>query len=571
MKDCWFFLKLFKPHRVWLVSGTLLSLLTTLASIILLTLSGWFISASAIAGLLVIDGNALTFNFMLPAAQIRALAITRTLGLYGERVVTHEATFRGLASIRGWFFQQLIPLVPGRLSLMRSGDLLSRMTADIDALDALYLRLLAPMTVALLGIIGVTVFLACYTPIISLTTGLILIVASIWVPWLFNRLGQEGAEQIIVLAANFRIRNIDMLQGLSELITNQAYGRFSNTLSQFSDLMINTQRLNNRLSAISSIITFLLSQVSVLITLILSTLLYAEQMLSGAEVALVIFCVMAAFELVTPLPLAMQMLGKTQKAAQRIRQVADMPPTTLNPLESAALPKQYDIGLDNVSFRYSEQHDWVLKNINLSIPQGSKIAIIGISGSGKTTLLHLLMRYYDPEIGQVLLNGQSLKHWHTDQLMTCFGVLSQRSQLFAASIRENLLIAKPEASDKELTTAIKAAGLEKFLSYLPEGLETWVGESGVKVSGGEARRIALARLYLKNAPILILDEPTEGLDSDTERDVFNALSVFANNKTVIMVTHREAGLGLVDVVYQMEQGGTLVPGSDSLASMKSFL
>ena len=267
MKDCWFFLKLFKPHSVWLVSGTLLSLLTTLASITLLTLSGWFISSSAIAGLLVLDGNALTFNFMLPAAQIRALAITRTLGRYGERVVTHEATFRVLASIRGWFFQQLIPLVPGRLSLMRSGDLLSRMTADIDALDALYLRLLAPMTVALLGIIGVTVFLACYTPIISLTTGLILIVASIWVPWLFNRLGQEGAEQIIVLAANFRIRNIDMLQGLSELITNQAYGRFSNTLSQFSDLMINTQRLNNRLSAISSIITFLLSQVSVLITL----------------------------------------------------------------------------------------------------------------------------------------------------------------------------------------------------------------------------------------------------------------------------------------------------------------
>ena len=554
MKDCWFFLKLFKPHSVWLVSGTLLSLLTTLASITLLTLSGWFISASAIAGLLVLDGNALTFNFMLPAAQIRALAITRTLGRYGERLVTHEATFRVLASIRGWFFQQLIPLVPGRLSLMRSGDLLSRMTADIDALDALYLRLLAPMTVALLGIIGVTVFLACYTPIISLTTGLILIVASVWVPWLFNRLGQEGAEQIIVLAANFRIRNIDMLQGLSELITNQAYGRFSNTLSQFSDLMINTQRLNNRLSAISSIITFLLSQVSVLITLILSTLLYAEQMLSGAEVALVIFCVMAAFELVTPLPLAMQMLGKTQKAAQRIRQVADMSPTTPNPLESASLPKQYDMALDNVSFRYSEQQDWVLKNITLSIPQGSKIAVVGISGSGKTTLLQLLMRYYDPEIGQVLLNGQSLKHWHTDQLMTCFGVLSQRSQLFAASIRENLLIAKPTASVKELAAAIKAAGLEKFLSYLPEGLDTWVGESGVKVSGGEARRIALARLYLKNAPILVLDEPTEGLDSDTERDVFNALSVFANNKTVIMVTHREAGLGLVDVIYRMENG-----------------
>ncbi len=489
---------------------------------------------------------------MLPAAQIRALAITRTLGRYGERIATHEATFRVLASMRSWFFQQLIPLVPGRLSLMRSGDLLSRITADIDALDALYLRLLVPAIVALLGIIAVTVFLSFYAPVISLTTGLILIVASVWVPWLFNRLGQEGAEQLIVLATNFRISNLDMLQGLSELITNQAYGRFSTYLSQFSDVMINTQRLNNRLSAISSTITFLLAQVSVLITLILSTFLYTEQVLSGAEVALVIFCVMAAFELVTPLPLAMQMLGKTQKAAQRIRQVADMPPTTLNPLEPFSLPNQYDIALENVSFRYSEQQDWVLKNINLSIPHGSKIAIVGISGSGKSTLLQLLMRYYDPEMGQVLLNGQSLKHWHTDQLMSCFGVLSQRSQLFAASIRENLLIAKPNASENELSAAIKAAGLEKFLSYLPDGIETWVGESGVKVSGGEARRIALARLYLKNAPLLIMDEPTEGLDSDTERDVFNALSVFAHNKTVIMVTHREAGLGLVDVVYRME-------------------
>jgi ATP-binding cassette subfamily C protein CydC len=141
-----------------------------------------------------------------------------------------------------------------------------------------------------------------------------------------------------------------------------------------------------------------------------------------------------------------------------------------------------------------------------------------------------------------------------DELMTCFGVLSQRSQLFAATIKENLLIAKPNASATELDVAIKAVGLENFIGYLPEGLDTWVGESGVKVSGGEARRIALARLYLKNAPILILDEPTEGLDSDTEREVFKALADFARDKTVVMVTHREAGLGLVDVVYSMERG-----------------
>ena len=554
MKDLWFFLKLFKPHRCWLLGGIILSLLTAFASIALLTLSGWFISSCAIAGLVVIDGNALAFNFMLPAAQIRALAITRTLGRYGERLVTHEATFRVLAGIRSWFFQQLIPLVPGRLSALRSGDLLSRMTADIDALDALYLRLLAPAVVATIGVTVVTVFLAFYAPVISLATGLMLLVAAVGVPWVFNRLGRTGAEQIVVLAANFRIRQVDLMQGFADLIANQAYGRFSHFLEQFSDLMLNTQRQNNRLSAISSAITFLLAQITVLLALVLAAILFQEGLLSGTDLALLVFCVLAAFELVTPLPVALQMMAKIQKAARRIRQVTEMSPTTQQHIQTVDLPERYDLQLTEVSFRYPDQQNWVLKNINLAIPQGSKIAIVGVSGSGKTTLLQLIMRYYDPDQGRVLLAEHNLKQLDADQLMTCFGVLSQRSQLFAASIKQNLLIAKPNALATELDAAIQAAGLEKFISYLPEGLDTWVGESGVKVSGGEARRIALARLYLKNAPILILDEPTEGLDSDTERDVFKALAIFARDKTVIMVTHREAGLGLVDVVYGMEQG-----------------
>ena len=321
MKDLWFFLKLFKPYSLWLVGGILLSLLTTFASIALLTLSGWFITASALAGFVAIDGNELAFNFMLPAAQIRALAIARTLGRYGERLVTHEATFRVLAGIRSWFFQQLIPLVPGRLSVMRSGDLLSRMTADIDALDALYLRLLVPALVAIIGITAVTVFLAFYAPFISMSTVLMLIIASVGMPWLFNYLGRTGAEAILVLAVNFRIRQVDMMQGFVDLLANQAYERYSHFLQHFSNLMINTQRQNNRLSAISSAITFLLAQLTILLAMVLAAILFKEGLLSGTDLVLVVFCVLAAFELVTPLPLALQMLAKTQKAARRIREV----------------------------------------------------------------------------------------------------------------------------------------------------------------------------------------------------------------------------------------------------------
>jgi ATP-binding cassette subfamily C protein CydC len=196
----------------------------------------------------------------------------------------------------------------------------------------------------------------------------------------------------------------------------------------------------------------------------------------------------------------------------------------------------------------------VLKNICLTIPQGTKLAIVGASGSGKTTLLQLLMRYFDPEYGEITLSRHNLTHFDSDELLVSFGMLSQRSQLFAATIKENLLIAKPKATMAELNVAINASGLDKLISYLPEGIDTWVGESGLKISGGEARRIALARLYLKNAPILILDEPTEGLDSETEQEIFSALAKFSLNKTLIMVTHKDSGLNIVDSIYRMDAG-----------------
>ena len=182
--------------------------------------------------------------------------------------------------------------------------------------------------------------------------------------------------------------------------------------------------------------------------MVLAALSFKEGLLSGSDLALVVFCVIAAFELVIPLPQAIQMLAKTQKAARRIRQVTEMMPTIYKPTEALALPSRYDLQLNDVSFRYPDQQDWALKNISLTIPQGSKIAIVGANGSGKTTLLHLLMRYYDPDEGGVLLAGQNIRQLDADKLMTCFGVLSQRSQLFAASIKENLLIAKPDASAK---------------------------------------------------------------------------------------------------------------------------
>ncbi|MDP3008989.1 MAG: thiol reductant ABC exporter subunit CydC [Methylococcales bacterium] len=549
MNDLTFFLRLFKPHRLWLAGGIVLALLTAFAAVALLTLSGWFISASAIAGL---GGDILLFNFMLPAAQIRALAISRTLGRYGERLVTHEATFRVLTEIRVWFFAQLIPLGLGRLSESRSGDLLTRMTADIDALDALYLRLLAPMVVAALGVTAVTVFLYHYDPFIGVSTGVLLIIAAVAIPWLFNKLGTDGAENVVTLAASLRLRQLEMLQGMTDLLANQAYPRFSEAFANNSERLIDTEADNNRLTALSSALTLLLSQLALLLALILVALGYQDGVLSGADIAIVVFCVLAAFELVQPLPQTIQMLGKTQAAAQRVRHLATLTPTIAITDSPHTLPEHYDLHFHEVSFGYSEQ--LVLKNLNLNLPHGAKIAIIGASGSGKTTLLHLLTRHYDPQHGDILLGNVAINQLNHDELLSRIGVLSQRSQLFAATIKDNLLIAKRDATQNELNAAVKFAGLTQFIGRLPDGINTWVGESGAKISGGEARRIALARLHLKNPPILLLDEPTEGLDADTERDVLTALASFAQHKTLVMVTHRPVDLELVDSVYRMEQG-----------------
>ncbi len=554
MKDLLFFLPLFKPYKHWLVGGLVLALLTSLASISLLTLAGWFITSSAIAGILAPDGVAIAFNFMQPAAEIRALAIIRTFGRYAERVVTHEATFRVMADCRCWFFAKLIPLVPGRLAMQRSSELLNGITQDVDALDALYLRLFSPLFIAVMGGGGVVIFIASYSVQISLLVFIMLLITAVLIPWIFNCIGRQGAANIVEQTAGFKVEQLEMLQGIADLCAFNAYTRYKNQIITVSAKMLETETENNRLSALSSSITLFLSQITVLISIIIGSILFQQGHISGAILAMLSFCVLVVFELVTPLAPSVQLLAKTQTAIKRIRRIIDLKPVIIEPDEPHSIPGRVDLNINDLSFRYSEKSDWILKQIDLNIPQGSKIAIVGNSGAGKTTLLQLLMRFYDPQQGAIEFAGIDYKRFTSDQLITQIAVLSQRSQLFSATVKENLLIARPTASESEINQAINLAGLNKFIKRLPEGIDTWVGENGAKVSAGEGRRIALARVYLKDAPILLLDEPTEGLDRETENEVLNALERIVKEKTLILVTHREAGLRLVDKSYEIIDG-----------------
>lgn len=554
MKDLYFFIRLFQAHWLWAVTGLLLALIVALSGLSLLTLSGWFITASALAGFMAPDGVAVSFNFMQPAAIIRALAILRTAGRYAERISTHELTFRVLADIRVWFFRQLIAQSQAQLAALRSGDMLSRMTADIDTLDALYLRLIAPAAVALFTLASTSILLFYFSAALSMAVLLIMLLSSIIAPWFFFRQSLQPAEKTLLVTAELRIKLIDMLQGLAELISYRALMQFQQQALVLSTEIIHRQKQSERLAALSLAVSSLLAQLAVLAVSVWGTVMVQTGKLSGTDLAIMFFLVLAAFELLAPLPQALLLLGKTRKAAQRIRALAERPAGTATACKRPKLAASNALQLEKVCFRYNNQSRWLLESITLTIPEGSKIAVIGPSGSGKTTLLQLLLRYEDAQAGYLSLAGRPYTSIPPEQLMTRFAVLSQRSHLFAASIRDNLMLGNPDASATDLWLAVKTAGLENYCRQLPEGLETWVGEDGVRVSGGEARRIALARVFLKNAPILLLDEPTEGLDSETEQEVIAALKVFAKDKTILLVTHRLTGLNLVDEVYSLEDG-----------------
>lgn len=544
------FVKLFRRHLWTLLLGGALGLLTLFSSIGLLTLSGWFITASGLAGL----GLIATFEIFRPGAGVRFFALTRTVGRYFERVVTHDATFRILAELRVWLFERMIPLAPGKVAQMRSGDVLNRVTADIDALDNLYLRVLAPSAIAVLLGAGFVAFLAIWSVPIALTVAAALVLAGVAVPLVTGRLGAATGKTIVERTEGLRVGSIDALQGLAEIAVFRAGDRAAARLRSDSDGLIAAQRRMARVSGLGSGLSLLIAQAAALATLIIGLHQLAAGQVSGAILAMMVLGVMAAFEVTAPLPLAFQYLGRTKAAARRLLDVARAEPTVVDPDRPRSLPAHSAVSLDGVTYRYRPDRAAALDDLSLTVREGEHVAVIGASGSGKSTLAMLILRLADPQQGRIRIGGMDIRDVSQAELHRRIGYLSQRSELFDATIADNLRIADPDADEPRLRAALAQAQLGEFVDALPDGLQTWVGEGGTRLSGGQARRLALARVILKDAPILLLDEPTEGLDAETETMVLQALRRFAEDRTVILITHREAGLAAMDRVVRLDAG-----------------
>lgn len=549
------YLALYKRHKWMLTLGVVLAILTLLASIGLLTLSGWFLSASAVAGF----AGLYSFNYMLPAAGVRGTAIARTAGRYFERLVSHDATFRVLQHLRIFTFSKLLPLSPAGLARFRQGDLLNRVVADVDTLDHLYLRVISPLVGAFVVIAVVTLGLCMLDVPLALTLGGIMLLTLLLLPPLFYRAGKATGEKLTHLRGDYRQQLTSWLQGQAELTIFGASRRYRARMESTELSWHEAQRRQSELTALSQALMLLIGGFAVIAMLWMAAGGVGGNTQPGALIALFVFCALAAFEALAPVTGAFQHLGQVIASAVRITQIVEQTPEVQFKEGHSVVPDSVAVQLTEVTFAYEGQTQNALDGINLTVQAGQHVAILGRTGCGKSTLLQLLTRAWDPRQGQILFNTTPLTDFNEQTLRKIVSVVPQRVHLFSATLRDNLLLASPTASDEALCAVLEKVGLHKLLE--DDGLNAWLGEGGRQLSGGELRRLAVARALLHDAPFMLLDEPTEGLDATTESQILDLLAQTMKNKTVLMVTHRLRGLANFDQIIVMDNGQIIEQGS----------
>ncbi|CAM3613219.1 cysteine/glutathione ABC transporter ATP-binding protein/permease CydC [Rahnella bruchi] len=548
------YLALYRRHWFRLSLGVILAIVTLLASIGLLTLSGWFLAASAVAGV----AGLYSFNYMLPAAGVRGAAIFRTAGRYAERLVSHDATFRVLAHLRVFTFTKIMPLSPGGIARFRQADLLNRLVADVDTLDHLYLRVISPLVSALVVILLVTYGLSFLDMKLALTLGAIMLALMLLLPVIFYSAGKPAGRELTALRSDYRLQLTSWLQGQSELVVFGAQSRFRQQLDDIERRWMLRQQQQAKLTGLSQAMVIAAAGLTVTLMLWLAAGGIGNIAQPGALMALFVFTPLAAFEALGPVAAAFQHLGQVIASAQRVSQIIDQPADVTFPAQGPAGGEHISLSLQNVDFTYPGQPLPVLKNITLDVRAGEHIALLGQTGCGKSTLLQLLTRGWDIRSGTLGINGQAIGNYDEATLRKMITVVSQRAHVFNTTLRENLRMAAPQSTDEQIANALKQVDLHVLLEN--EGLNAWLGEGGRQLSGGEQRRIGLARALLHDAPLWLLDEPTEGLDAETEQHILALLHKHCQNKTLLLVTHRLHGLETFDRICVMEEGQIVEQG-----------
>ena len=528
-------LLLWRWRAAWLLAGLAISLAALIAGVGLMTVSGATISAALLSG-------ALAAPLLL-----RWFGVARVLLRYSERLVTHGATFRALADMRVWFFRRLARTAAGGLGFRQAGDMLARLVGDVEALDGLYLRILLPLAGGVLLLPTLVLLIGHRAPGLALEIGTLFAAAAFVLPWLAAQASSRAGSALATASSELRIAALDALTGLREVRAFAAEGRMLAAVQAREATMLAAQRGMATRTALASAAAFLCAQAAVLAVLLAA----------GANPAIAVaaaFLVLAAFEAIGGLPRAGALAGHASAAAARVLEVVDAPVLVPDPIDPVSVPDANGLRFEAIQFRWQPDRPSVFDGLTLEVPEGTRVALLGPSGAGKSTLAALALKVVAPRSGHVLLGGVDIALLPAASVRSRIGWLGQATHLFDDTIRANLLLARPDADEPALWAALDAARIGDTVRGLPDRLDTWVGEGGTRFSGGQGRRLALARALLSEAPILILDEPCSGLDAETERAFLETLNETAAGRSVILITHRLTGVERLDRIFRLSAG-----------------
>lgn len=554
MRDVLRLLALMRPQAPWMALAVLLSAGAGLAHVALMAVAGWFLASAALAG-----AAGATLSMFAPAAA--GLAVARTAGRYIERLVGHEATLKFVARLRPWFFARLVPLAPAALEDQRSGDLLARLKGDIDRLELAFLRVVSPVMAAILVLAAGLAFIAVHDGVMALAVLLAAALAGLGLPALVQRLAAPAARAVTAQSAELNAALVDYIEGRAELDIYDPGRRRRAALDATSGRLIAAEGRLAGIAGFAGAGVGLAAQASLLAVILIGAPRVLAGGLPGADLPMLALLALALFEAVAPLPLAFQTLPATLASARRLFALVDRLPPVPEPAMPRPVPADGALAFVHAGLAYPGADRPAVADARLTLAPGARIGIVGHSGSGKSSLVSLALRFRAPTAGSLTFAGMDVSAYEADALRARLSVLAQGDHLFSATIRENLRIAAPDAPDAALKAACATAGILAFVEAQPEGLDTFVGAHGAKVSGGEARRLGLARALLKDAPILILDEPTEGLDAGTERQVMATVLDATRGRALLLVSHRRAGLAAMDEIIVMADGRITARGA----------
>jgi thiol reductant ABC exporter CydC subunit len=552
-------------QRTRTTAALALSLAGQLSALGLLAISAWLLTTASLRPPILLLSAGI--------AAVRLLALTRGLGRYGERLAGHDVALRSLAQMRVWAYRHLERLVPGGLPGFSTGDVLSRIATDIDALQDLIVRVGLPLVSGALTALAAIAVAWMLDPVTGMVLGAGLVLVGFGAPWLAHELGRRHASELARARGNITGASLELIEGTADILSFEAGPWLVSKVRRAEQELSRALLLAGSSANLAEAGAALLAGLTSLGLLAVGALGIDQARLSGVAVATIVFVALASFDALSGLPDAFAHLDQVLSGARRVAELERTPSPVFEPVSPVGLPRApLVISLQGVQVSYPGRTAPALSDFDLELLPGKKVALVGRTGSGKSSVVSVLLRFLEPTRGSYLVNDVDARSVEPDSLRSLFGWASQDAFVFATSVAGNLRLARPEATDHELIESLQVVGLGEWLAELPEGLSTQLGERGTTISGGERQRLGLARAVLSRRPFLLLDEPTSQLDPARENQTREQVLAFSRDAGVLWITHRLGGLEDFDEVIVLDRGRVQDRGSPSwmATSSKAF-